>query len=736
MTFLNGILVFGAAAFSIPLLIHLFSRSRFRTVPWGAMHLLESLLRTNRRRMRLEQLILLLIRCAIPVLLALCLARPVMTAWRALPGDAASSLLLLLDDSYSMATIDTEQRQRCRFDRAITTATAIAESLPHGSDLAALMTGGGPTPVLDSPVFDTATLVAHMRLWHAGYGASRFVDSFHAAAGRLKTMANARRELVVLSDFQRSDWDTIDAATRSNLKEMLAAMPVTPHVTLIPIGRETLDNTSVDALAFSTRTLGVNQELQIRARVKNHGPRPRAAATVFLAIDGVRRVTNQIAIGAKSTAQVLFTYRFKTAGAHLVDVQLAADDALPTDNHRLASIQVWDRIPVLLVDGAPSAQPLSSETDFLAVALTPFTLGRAKLADLIETRSVTPRQLAAQALVDTRVVVLANVAQLTDAQVDALSRYVRGGGSLLVFLGNQIDLDWYNRVLSAGPAGLLPMRIESLEGRVGSAETRSTRIVVQRFEHPALAIFNDRANGDLSAADIWKWYRLRPVSNAPTTVAIPTSNRDGARGIVMARFETGDPFLVQHRVGDGLVVEAAIPCDADWSNLPVRPVYLPLVQQLITTLAFQVLPPANIQVGQPLLAVLPPKATDGTLTLTMPDGARRAVSATSRGTGCVVRFRDTRQPGVYTLSGPAVDPLRFVASTERTESRPVLLDNPQLNTLATQLGATIVRSADEYLKRDRDRRFGREVWKPLLLTVLGLMFLELVLQQRFTKVRT
>ena len=81
MTFLNGILAFGAIAALVPLLIHIFNRSRFKVVAWGAIHLLESVLRKNRRQVQLEQLILLLIRCAIPILFAFALARMVVTEW-------------------------------------------------------------------------------------------------------------------------------------------------------------------------------------------------------------------------------------------------------------------------------------------------------------------------------------------------------------------------------------------------------------------------------------------------------------------------------------------------------------------------------------------------------------------------------------------------------------------------------------------------------------------------------
>src|SRR5258705_13917852 len=99
MTFLNFALVFGATAFSIPLIIHLFNRSRFKVVQWGAMHLLESVLRQNRKRMKIEQLILLLIRISIPIVLALCMARPVVTGMKALMCDVKTSVVVLVDNS-------------------------------------------------------------------------------------------------------------------------------------------------------------------------------------------------------------------------------------------------------------------------------------------------------------------------------------------------------------------------------------------------------------------------------------------------------------------------------------------------------------------------------------------------------------------------------------------------------------------------------------------------------------
>lgn len=104
MSFLNGILLAGAAAFLIPLLIHLLNKRRVQTVRWGAMHLLQEVLKQRKRRFRIEQWLLLMTRIAIPIVLALCLARPVMSALNQIPGFGKTSAALVLDDSFSMRT--------------------------------------------------------------------------------------------------------------------------------------------------------------------------------------------------------------------------------------------------------------------------------------------------------------------------------------------------------------------------------------------------------------------------------------------------------------------------------------------------------------------------------------------------------------------------------------------------------------------------------------------------------
>src|SRR5918997_5254622 len=95
----------GLAAVSIPVVIHILNRRRFKTVTWAAMEFLLRALRKNRRRLRFEQWVLLATRCAVVVLLGMALARPLgcESATVAGVGGRSGVSVLVIDNSYSMA---------------------------------------------------------------------------------------------------------------------------------------------------------------------------------------------------------------------------------------------------------------------------------------------------------------------------------------------------------------------------------------------------------------------------------------------------------------------------------------------------------------------------------------------------------------------------------------------------------------------------------------------------------
>ena len=730
MTFLNFILLGGTVAAALPIIIHLLNRQRYQTVQWGAMHLLETVLKVHTRRLKWEHLILLIVRTAIPLFIAICMARPVLTGMTQLHGNAPTSQIVLLDNSLSMEGGDAD-KSNFAISRELT--AKIAGELPRSSEIA-VVGMAGPFSELTEPSSDPAGAAQKVRAFNGGFGMARPAAALETAAGLFATrMHHSDRSLAIISDFQKVSWSAEDAAARVRAMDLLRAQPVPPRVILFHNGTEIKENVAVENIELSRSIIGINQKIQIRANIKNYGAKAWPDMRVYFRVDGVEKSASTANLTPNGSAQVLFSYSFEKAGSHVVEVRVDAD-ALKADNFAQASVPVLDQLPVLLVSGDMNPEPLRSETAFLEIALQPFTATPAAkemgLADLISSRVVGEDQFVATDLSRAKVAVLANVRRLTDPQLKAIEDFVRDGGGLLVFPGDRADVAWYNeKIGKPDSSGLLPCKLGALKS-AGSGDASSLNpsepppagIVVQHYDHPALALFNNPKNGSLRGAQIRTWYRLDPL--AANVSAAP---------MIAAKLDTSDPFLVEKPYGEGRVILCATACDADWGNLPMRPFYLPLTQQLVSHLASKVYPPRNVEIGQRIGAFVPPAMAGKHATLTTPDNVRHDILIAKKEMHGVVDYEGTMRPGLYLLELPGGETLHFVVHPPPAESNPEQLAEPELQALAKSLDATLVTTWDEYDKTEHQRRFGREIWKGLLWFTLGLIFTELALIRFVTR---
>jgi hypothetical protein len=720
MTFLNGALLTGLIALAIPLIIHLFHKSRFKIVKWGAMHLLEAVIRQNQRRIRIEQWILLAIRCAIPAFLALMMARPLWKGASKLLGNAKTSTVVLLDDSYSM---DASRAGTSNWTLARDEAVRIVTELKNGSEAAVIMMSEGGSTLLDTPTYDTGRLIQALNKSDAGSGAATVPDALGLTATTVEGMHETVRQVVVLTDFQRQSFAAQEDTRLGQTIDALKKQAVPPAITFFDIGQEIKENVAVESLEFSKLMVGVGQKVQIRGNLRNFGDTPWPDLRVTFRVDGKDKGAAQIKLGANEKGQVLFTHAFDTPGSHVVEITADAD-ALKADNSYYASIPVRDKLPVLLVNGDPNPEPLKGETDFAEIALQPYAAGRVELADLIKPRVINGDALSAQALSDTVVVILANVRRLSDDQVRALEDFVRAGGGLLIFPGSKIDANWYQTALVRDGKGMLPLGFAQLAGDA-KENAPTVGIVSQRFENPALELFNDPRNGSLGDAAIRLWYKMKESSASITEAPV-----------TLARLDSGDPFLVERKFGEGRVIACATALDADWSNLPMRPSYLPWLQRLTVYLASTIFPPRNLEVGNRIAAFTAAADVDKEATLSKPSGEVEKAKVVKRGTRGLVEFTKTKRPGLYTLQLPSGLPIHYVVNADRHESDLAKLSAKEIGDLARAHGVSLVRTAAEYKQVEQKRRFGTELWKWLLWGLLILVIAELVLEQIFAGVRS
>ena len=729
MLFLNWMLVGGALAGGIPLAIHLLRRNNPRVVFWGAMQFLAAKTLQQRRRVQLERLLLLLLRIAIPVVLALCMARPVVSWMSGLAATGPKSLVVLLDDSASMASGNLAQSG---FERAVAVLKKELSGLPRGSEVAVLPLCFAENPLVDRTV-NLARAAAILEKSGTQFGAARPEEAFETAARQFAQMHHARRQVLLLSDFQKANWQEERAPFRLQALDRLRGLNPRPLLSWYDTGGTGSENVAVERLEFSKLPVGVRQRLRFRATLRNFGGKVRADLSVRWTVDGVLQNTSQLTLGVRESAQVVFEHTFEEPGSHSVEVGVDPD-AVRADDTFFAAVEVRQALSVLLVNGSPSDEPLKGETDFLELALHALSSAQGQGTGFLRTSSAGASALDAKALADKQVVVLANIQQLGEQQIRALEAFVEKGGGLLFFPGTRTDSRWANQHLHREGRGLLPAEMSALQTRSaelsGATGGAGLGLASEPLRHPVLEPFNQggAALGDIR---VHTWYSLRPSAGA----AAPDRPERAARGPATAvlALENGEPLFLESKFGNGVVIQAAVSCGPNWGNLPTRQAFVPLMQRLAIHAGSAMLPPHNVAAGEPLTALLSPALAGRQASVLCPDGSTRVVSVRAGKPFATAEFADTRQPGLYQVSSPDGAVQLFAANLSREESNPEKLSEEELSALASLAGASVAKTAAELSAAETERTEGREVWRPLLWLTLALLFLELLVQQRFSE---
>ncbi|MFN0080792.1 MAG: BatA domain-containing protein [Prosthecobacter sp.] len=731
MNFLNIALLAGAAAFLIPLIIHLLNKRKVITVRWGAMHLLHEVIRQRKRKMKIEQLLLLITRIAIPIVLALCLARPVLTALQSL-GLGSSSLIVMLDDSFSMRApaAQTTLPGGNVMEQARQDMQTMLTDLPKGSSAQVILSGGSPRKLLDQATTALDLVPKKLSDVPSMSGPLSANDAFQSATSALKDSPNAAREVLIVSDFQEADWKAIADGAALPALENLAKQEPKPQITFYRVGSDLAENLSIASADISALVAAESQPVGLRVRIKNHGKRPWQDVAVHLEADGARLRTARVSLAPEGEAVLSFTHAFDKVGDHSLSVRLEGD-SFADDNAFHSIVQVRNQLNVLLIDGHPGKDPLTGAADFLELALTPHTAAAATLKDLIRTKKIDLRKLRDDDLRQQEVIIMADVDRLQGRAMSDIDKFVKDGGGLLVFAGPECDLDWYNREFHRKGQGLYPAAIKG-QSRA-EADAAPARILMQRFTHPAALYFNDARGGRLQDAEFRHWFEFTPGGQASS---LTTDTRASSPPAMQRIFnlDRNVPLMVEKKYGRGRVIAAATTANAEWSNLPLQPFFVPLMQRLTTYLATEGSAPAWQLVGTPIRLSLEKTDLTAEFTLRDPTGQTQTLKPAKEGETVFLQSSAIAQPGIFQLQRTGSDkPTLHAFNVDGTESDLKPLPVADIQKIAQRHDASFADNLQSYQKLDRTRRHGSELWQPLLIALLALLFFEVLLQQRIAK---
>jgi hypothetical protein len=657
ITFLNLALLGGLLAVGIPPLIHLLNRKRFDVVRWGAMQFLQVSQRT-RRRVFLEEVLLMLIRMGLIALMVIALAAPIDSGhWFDFLADRGNrDIVLVIDGSASMGY---HSPTGTAHDAAKIWALALLDDLGPADSVAVIHARHGPAALVPEPTRDFDAVRTVMQTLPAPRGGCDGPGAVRAAAQMLGKSTAARREVIVLTDGQRHGWAD-DAAMLG--WEMIGTTigdngPRVWVVNLDPERPADPPNRSLAPLRASRVVASMGQEIVFRSDLQRHGggelPAP---GPLRLSVDGkpVGDLPAPSATGEQGKVPLTVRHRFATPGSHLVTIQ-TEPDALPADDRQDFALEVLPQLPVLLVDGDPDAAATHRGADFLRDALAPARDPRpsvfVRVVPIAEFQAALLSSDLAGPGTAPRVVVLCNVARLTAEQQSAIGTFVEAGGGVLVAPGARADAEHYSRDLHRGGRGWLPAALTESVGDL-SDPAKAAQPMPSSFFHPALELFREPQPGGLGDARFPRYWKL----------AVPA----GGMSAAVARLTGGDPFLVEKPIGSGRVLQTCVPLDNTWrTNLVELPAFAPLAHELVYNLSGARSAALNLVPGQPIRYRLPKDAPTTGWVVQPLDGPERPITVVD---GQIV-VEDTGDPGVYVLRHAAGGLVRFyVVQQDAAES--------------------------------------------------------------------
>jgi hypothetical protein len=708
--------VFLTLLFAVPIAIHLIGRSRAKVRRFAA---LELLLRGEKRvatRTKVRQWLLLLLRAlaiaAVPLILAKPFIEAVSDDLPAMAVGGSQSAVIVIDDSMSM---NAERRGQALVEAARTRARRIVEALGADSDAAIVLAskgGGAPVPQLTADRTKLERAITDVR---PTYRQTDVTGALKRAAQILDNAARPERRIYLLSDL----------AAHGFSSEAPWAAGRGPELVSIDLSDgKPVNNRAIVALTTEPAVHLGPRGVRVSVDVANFGNEAIKELPVTLRVDGKPVAKGLVDLPAHGRAQKRFFHVFQPSGnesdanendigVHEIAAELAPDP-LAADDRRFARVEVRRDIRVLIVDGDPRTSRRDDEVFYLETALRPGDRDDSQL----DVTTVAADEVGNRRLADFDVVFLCNVKTPDGA---ALKDYVRHGGGLFIALGDNVDADAYDDALG----DLLPQPLQAMrtvgataadrddgERQAGGAGMRLGRI---DRNHPLLAPLGEaHATEALEAARFSRYALFRPTAETQRQVLL--------------HFADGAPALIESRYGEGRVLLWASTIDRDWTNLPIQPAFLPLVQQSTRYLARAPMrePEAPLLVGQHHEIAL----RDGELRVevTQPSGRQRTFERDKVAGRKALAFDSTDEPGIYRVASAGHDgvmrPRRdatFVVNIDPAESDPTPIDPARLKQLAAGGGAKVAGAAPK-------RRV--ELWHALGAALLLLLLGEALLLRR------
>lgn len=703
--FLNPALLGGLFAVSAPIIIHLISKQRHKRVRWGAMQFLIASLQRSSRRIQLQQLILLFLRCVAVALVAVALSRPFFLGKVHGRPQIRTDMVLLIDNSLSMGygaeRVAVSVRARRLADRLI-------DLLRTGDTLWMVAVEKEAHPLSDTPVFDFAKARKRLKALELSEEPARFYESILSAIETLEFTRNPRREIFILTDMQSYDWSLEEEILWEGVVEKLDTLTVRPDIFLIDCSGGSRGNRAITMFAPPELLPTPGRAVSFKIRLSNFSSQPANSVKVSFFVNKSFVEDRTIKLSPFESSELVFKHKFEDAGRFVLSAK-TEEDSLPADNKRWLGVNVEKSVPVLIIE--------NEEKRYIHLALSP---DEKSGISPIRLTSVRPGEINASSLEGYFAIVLTDVSMLPFAALAGLEKYVERGGGIIVVPGDECDLAFWNESIYADGEGLLPV---PLRKKVNLAVPVSLR--PQATPHPALMFLRGTKADFLSTSQIKKF--IRPGSYSDPRLQ------------VLASYSTGQPFLLEKKKGKGAVIMFTTDLQRDWNDLPTHSFFVALLHQLVYYMASLHRNLPNVEVGTKVVFPLPEGVERATVTFAPRGEEPSTVEIQKKGNRFITEPLPCERSGVYELkiaSAQKTIQIPITANPDPHESDLSPLTSEQIKVLQDKLGLKVARGWEELIRLWGETTIRREYWRSLILLAIAVLLLETFLTRRWTRIES
>jgi len=544
MTFLNPLVLFGLIAASIPIIIHLLNLRKLKVIEFSSLQFLKEMQKNKMRKIRIKQILLLILRTLAIIFLVLSFSRPTIRNINlaGLGSEVKNTIILVIDDTPSMSV---EDKQGSYISQAKKLAEKILESSEEGDEI--YLIRFSDLNILKENFEPVSKNIAQREIENVEVKdiSRTFVDVFLSVSKILNQTKNLSKEVYILTDFQKTNLPE----DLSNLPKLDKSFDANTRIYVFKIGEKEAFNISIDSLQVLTKIFEMNKPVTITASLTNHSSENGVNVSSNLYFNDKKVAQKGIDIKSNSSGNFSFTGQIKEYGFNSGRLEIEDDDFLK-DNFRYFNFFVPEKIKVLMVSENPN--------DLFFVNLVLSQTVDDNSEPVFSITQTSTQFFNSYKPENYDILIISSPEKIFN--LNPLKNFIQNGGRVVILPGINSSVISFSKAIES-------LGLNTINGVTGSKDIKSsfTRFREIDFNHPIFSgIFSEKVQKKIESPKIFQSFNYKPTLNGKEIISL----------------ENNYSFLAEEKIGNGVVLLFTSAIDLSWSELPLKPIFVPMINRI------------------------------------------------------------------------------------------------------------------------------------------------------------